>query len=74
MAKQKVWYGQLDRFGYTLTTLAATEEAVRKALIAEYKKAYMQYNYGSKPDREELACAKEEIYAEQFTLGDVHWL
>lgn len=80
MAKDTVYYGQLERFGYTLTAIGRTEREVRKALEKEYVETYISEN-GADP-REEFwddgesyyKVAMDEMYIDEFTFGKVEWL
>lgn len=81
-AKNSVWYGELDRFGYVLKVIGRTEEEVREALSKEYIKAYEDIN-GCDP-REDLTYyhddeqtyydnAMEDINVWEATFGKVEW-
>lgn len=78
----KVFIGQLERFGYTLTVVSATEKEAREALLKKYVKAYKARN-GVHPKYESdcyssyssyYDCAKEEMYIEEVELNQVLWL
>lgn len=75
-------YAELDRFGYTLSVIADTEEKAVNALMTEYEKAYENIN-GTSPHDE--ICdyvggdvtfydnAKEDIVITGYTKGVVTW-
>jgi hypothetical protein len=63
----------LDRFGYELRVLSDSKKMAEKCLIEEYKKGYYNYNH-CKPDKEELDCAKDEIFIDEIELNEVHWV
>ena len=45
MAKRKyVYFGEVERFGYTLQCIASSEEECREAMINEYVTAYIRRN------------------------------
>ena len=80
--KNSVWYGELDRFGYVLKTVGATEKEVRDALSKEYIRAYKDIN-GTDP-RKDLTyyyndestyydSAMEEMSVWEMTFGEVEW-
>lgn len=80
--KNGVWYAELERFGYTLQTVAGTEKEAKDALLAEYIKAFKRYNDGQDPRRykeffvEDRTCyeiAEEEIYTTFMEFGKVEW-
>ena len=49
MAKRKyVYFGEIDRFGYTWQCITLTEEECREAMIAEYIRMYKKEN-GTNP-------------------------
>lgn len=79
--KKSVWIGELERFGYNLVAVGATEEEVRKALSREYIRAYKDIN-GCDPRKEALNYigtvsyydnAMEDIYIRELKYGEVEW-
>lgn len=78
-AKNSVWIGELDRFGYVLKTVGRTEDEVRDALSKAYIKTY-EYINGNDP-REDLSygdttyydSAMEDINMWEATFGKVEW-
>jgi len=62
----------LDRFGYELRVLSESKSRAEKLLMEEYKKGYYNYNH-CKPDKEELQCAREEIFCDEVELDEVNW-
>lgn len=82
MAKntEKIWFGQLERFGYTLTAVGRSEKEVRKALEKEYVRVFKDEN-GVHPkddfwdDGESYYdVAMREMYVDAFVPGSVEWL
>ena len=83
MAKDtnRIYYGQLERFGYTLTAVGRSESEVRKALAREYVRAYKEANNGANPKedywdggRSYYDVAMDEMYVDAFIPGKVEWL
>ena len=81
MAKGKIYFGQLERFGYTLTVVGRTEDEVYEALEKAYVEAYKNENYGADPredvmygDRTYYDVAMDEMYIDEFIPGEVQWL
>lgn len=82
MAKDtnRIYYGQLERFGYTLTAVGRSEKEVRKALEKEYVRVY-KYEHGVHPKedfwdggRSYYDVAMDEMYVDAFIPGKVEWL
>ena len=79
-ALKYIWIGELDRFGYTLTTVGTTEEEVRDALIKNYISEYKAVN-GTDPDEDiddytgssYLDGAKNDISTDRLECGKVEW-
>ena len=79
MAK-KVYIGELERFGYTLTAVDTSKKRVVDALMAEYVETYKDYN-GTDPRREKddysgftyYRDAKECIEIRELEIGKVEW-
>lgn len=62
-----VYYGEIERFGYTLQCFGRTEEEVRNALIEEYVESYKKRNNGSDP-RKAYELMQEE--SDDYDLCD----
>ena len=79
-AKNSVWVGELDRFGYVLKTVGRTEEEAREALSNEYIKTYKDIN-GTDPKEDYVDFVKtsyydsamEDINIWEATFGKVEW-
>lgn len=78
-AKNSVWIGELDRFGYVLKTVGRTKDEVKEALSKEYIKTYKDINdsdprkdsyYG---DTTYYDSAMEDINMWEATFGKVEW-
>lgn len=74
-----VWLGELDRFGYTLRVVGATEAEARDALSKEYIKSYKQIN-GSSPKKDRNGwgdtyydSAMNDISVMELEFGEVDW-
>lgn len=65
--------GTLDRFGYELRVLSETQSQAEKMLMKEYRKTYLEWNH-CRPSKEEVECAKEEIFCDEVELDEVHWV
>lgn len=83
--KNSVWYGELERFGCTLTVVGETEKEVKDALMSAYEKTYRDYNNDADP-REEIDInryyrdemsyydrAVEDISVWEMLFGKVEW-
>ena len=57
----KVWYGELDRFGYTLRAVGRTKDETVSALMDEYVAWFKSANDGEDPD---LIDANDEVFFE----------
>ena len=70
MSERKyVYYGEIERFGYTLQCFGRTEEEVRNALIEEYVKSYKKRNNGADPRKAyELMQKESDDYDEDDAL------
>ena len=68
----KLFYGELERFGYILFVIETTEEKAKAALMKEYKKNYKARN-GCSPSKEELDMVKDDMGAYEIELGKVEW-
>ena len=79
---KKIYLGQLERFGYTLTAIGPTKKEVESSLMAEYETAYKNANgcdpredyYDDWDERSYYDVAKDEIYVEEMTVGKVIWM
>ena len=81
-AKNSVWLGELERFGYNLVVVGRTEKEVRDALAEEYIRTYKQINGDECDPREEYPYysdnsyfdeAMEEAYVREMPFGKVEW-
>lgn len=78
---QKIYMGELDRFGYMLTCIDKTKKACEQALMDEYERAYKHQNGGMDPrDSNEhddklndYDYAKKDIVWTEMNLGNVDW-
>ena len=76
----KIYLAELDRFGYTLSAVATTEDEAVRAIMREYRREYKKTN-GTNPgqDINELfgrsysAAAREDIIVTEYTMGRVEW-
>ena len=73
MANDKIYVGELERFGYTLRYFGHSEAEVRKALMNAYVKGY-NYCNGVNPDKAEKKTADDEMFIEEITFGKVEWV
>ena len=71
--KDTVIMCSLYRFGYDLAVIAKTEKEAKAAMLKEYKRAYIDWNDGEKPSREEINCAKDEMDITAMEFGKVEW-
>lgn len=69
----KIYYGELYRFGYTLTVVADSEKKARSALVKEYNKAFKLRN-GCAPSHEEVKNRNSDIRIIEMMPGQVEWL
>ncbi len=69
---KKIYIGTLYRFGYDLQVVALTEAEVKKALKAEYMKAYKEIN-GCNPSIEEKEHMIEDIEIWEAEIGKIEW-
>lgn len=79
MLKNAIYYGELERFGYTLTAVGKTEQDVTRALLKEYKKAYKQWNelarLSDDPEfKEYYERAKDDLKIIELEFNKVEWL
>jgi len=79
-ANNYVYFGEIDRFGYTLQAIDTTEAKVRKALTDEYVRIFKRDNDGMHPskckydgDRSYMSIFKEELFIEKREFGEVTW-
>lgn len=81
-AKESVWIGELDRFGYVLKVVGRTEKEVMDALSKEYIRTYKDIN-GCDP-RKDLTyyyddtstyydSAMSDVSVLEMTFGQVLW-
>ena len=77
---EKVYLGQVERFGYVLTAVGRTEKEVKDALLKEYRKAYKDIN-GIDPKTDVTVSGRpfqevflEELDIEEMEFGKVVWL
>ena len=81
MAKRKyVYYAEIERFGYTLSTIALTEKEAKDAITEEYIKAFKDEN-GEHPskcilpsNRTYMDIFNDELFVTKRELGSVSWL
>ena len=79
----KVYLGELDRFGYTLTCVGTTKKSVVNTIMEEYCTTYKHWNNGEDPKKEKgpygdgkscYASAKEDICVWDLELDKtVEW-
>lgn len=72
--KKTVVIATLYRFGYDLTVAEETKEKAEKAMMKEYREAFIKWNDGLKPTKEEKDNAREDICFDELTYGEVEWL
>ena len=80
MAKRKyVYYAEIERFGYTLSTIALTEEEARDAITKEYVDSFKKEN-GKHPsksiaygDRTYMDIFNDELCVTKREFGKVAW-
>lgn len=77
--KPSVFVSQLERFGYTLTTIGRTKTEAENAVLSDYYSVYKDVN-GIAPDEDWIddehtywSLAKEEIFTEEVEFGKVRW-
>ena len=80
MTKRKyVYYAEIERFGYTLSTIALTEKEAKNAITEEYIKAFKDEN-GEHPNksiafdnRTYMDIFNDELFVTKRELGNVVW-
>lgn len=71
----KIYFGDCERFGYTLQCIGTSENEVKAALIKEYIKAYKHEN-GVDPRNDGTDCYEvflSEMFIEEREIGKVYW-
>ena len=78
--KNSVWYGELERFGYTLSVVSKTEKGVRKALMQAYEKTYRNINDDADPRKDidrygetYYKSAADDVVVWEMPFGRVEW-
>lgn len=78
--KTTFYLAEIERFGYNLRVLEATENKARESLIAHYIKTYKDWNDGADPaedidrwGRSYLDSMKEDINITKMKLGELDW-
>ena len=67
--KNGVWYASIDRFGYSLETVAKTKDEAVLALMEAYRDAFKNQNNGMDPTEEQGRYGTGSYYEE--ALDDV---
>ena len=76
--RNTIYYGELERFGYTLTAVGKTREEVKSAILNEYIKAYKDWNNGYFPEGSEefehdYDAAREDLFTRELEFNKVEW-
>ena len=82
--KEGVFLADLERFGYVLRAAERTKEEAKKAIMAEYRRVYAEYNDGEDPtkvrdemysdgERSYYEIAEAEVYVRFMPFGKVQW-
>lgn len=73
--KQYVYFGEIERFGYTMHCIGNSEQEVKEALIKAYIESYKKVN-GADPRKDGTDYYDlflDELYIEKREIGKVYW-